>query len=197
MNSNTNSKRLAEPFAAGTETVDGITWNYTVSGGEASIGNTGSAAVPTSTTGEITIPATLGGCPVTSIGSHAFSDCRKRSRFLSRICCRGLTSVTIPDSVTSIGPSAFYGCSGLTSVTIPSSVTSIGFRAFYRCYLTNVLFEGNAPTDGSHDFVDIDSECTVRVRRSSTGWGVKIPGTWWNGIAIRYRDSAAGERAPV
>ena len=40
--------------------------------------------------------------------------------------CIGLTSVTIPNSVTSIGNYAFSGCSGLTSVTIPNSVTSIG-----------------------------------------------------------------------
>ena len=47
--------------------------------------------------------------------------------------CSGLTSVTISDSVTSIGGSAFYGCSGLTSITIPDSVTSIGGSAFYGC----------------------------------------------------------------
>ena len=47
--------------------------------------------------------------------------------------CWRLTSVTIPASVTSIGESAFYGCSGLTSVTIPASVTSIGDSAFKGC----------------------------------------------------------------
>ena len=47
--------------------------------------------------------------------------------------CSGLTNVTIPSSVTSIGDSAFSGCSGLTSVTIPSSVTSIGNSAFSGC----------------------------------------------------------------
>ena len=47
--------------------------------------------------------------------------------------CSGLTSVTIPNNVTSIGRSAFYNCSGLTSVTIPNSVTSIGQYAFSGC----------------------------------------------------------------
>ena len=47
--------------------------------------------------------------------------------------CSGLTSITIPESVTDIGGSAFYGCSGLTSITIPKHVTSIGQEAFNYC----------------------------------------------------------------
>ena len=47
--------------------------------------------------------------------------------------CSGLTSVSIPSFVTTIGASAFEGCSGLTAVSIPSSVTTIGASAFYRC----------------------------------------------------------------
>ena len=47
-------------------------------------------------------------------------------------CC-GLTSLVIPSGVTSIGDEAFSGCSGLTSLTIPSSVTRIGWSAFYGC----------------------------------------------------------------
>ena len=47
--------------------------------------------------------------------------------------CSGLTSLTIPSSVTSICGGAFRGCSGLTSLTIPSSVTSIGDWAFNGC----------------------------------------------------------------
>ena len=47
--------------------------------------------------------------------------------------CSSLTSVTIPGSVTSIGDRTFADCTGLTNVTIPDSVTSIGWGAFYRC----------------------------------------------------------------
>ena len=47
--------------------------------------------------------------------------------------CRGLTSITIPNSITKIESSTFQGCSGLSSITIPSSVTSIGGEAFAWC----------------------------------------------------------------
>lgn len=103
-----------------TETVNGITWTYTVENGEASVGggSYSSPAVPRSTSGAITIPSTLSGNIVTGIGDFAFGK------------CSGLTSVTIPNSVTSIGDYTFYGCSNLTHVTIPDDVTSIGSSAF-------------------------------------------------------------------
>jgi hypothetical protein len=47
--------------------------------------------------------------------------------------CSGLTSLVIPNSVTSIGQEVFKGCSGLTSVAIPNSVVSIGYSAFENC----------------------------------------------------------------
>ncbi len=71
--------------------------------------------------------------------------------------CSGLTSVTIPNSVTSIGNSAFRNCSGLTSVTIPNSVTSIGGHAFYNCSsLTSVTIPNSVTTIGDSAF----SGCT-------------------------------------
>ncbi len=62
---------------------------------------------------------------VTSIGSDAFANCP-------------LTSINIPNSVTSIGSYAFYYCFSLTTLTIPNSVTIIGSYAFYYCPLTSV-----------------------------------------------------------
>ncbi len=74
---------------------------------------------------DVTIPSSINGKNVTSISS-AF------------IGCYGITSVTIPDGVTSIGDNTFLFCGDLTSVTIPKSVTFIGCDAFaYTKWLEN------------------------------------------------------------
>lgn len=94
--------------------------------------------VASETTGHITIPTTLGGCPVTAIGEHAF--------LYSKV-----TSVTIPDGVITIADNAFWYCA-LTKVTIPNSVTSIGEGAFYGCELTEVTIPGSVTAIGSNVF---------------------------------------------
>ena len=121
-------------------------YTYSVSGGKATISD-----VSTSISGAVTIPSTLGGYPVTSIGDAAFSG------------CDSLTSITIPDSVTSIGIYAFYYCSNLTSITIPNSVTSIGSYAFFYCsLLTTINYSGtkaewNAISKGDYWASNVDA----------------------------------------
>jgi len=67
--------------------------------------------------------------------------------------CTGLTSVDIPNSVTSIGDYAFGGCTGLTSVDIPNSVTSIGDYAFSVCTgLTSVDIPNSVTSIGDYAF---------------------------------------------
>ena len=64
-----------------------------------------------------------------------------------------LTSVTIPNSVTSIGQGAFSGCTGLTSITIGNSVTSIGYAAFYNCTgLTSITIPNSVTSIGEYAF---------------------------------------------
>jgi hypothetical protein len=93
---------------------------------------------------------------LTSIGNYAFGSSGLTSvtipnsvisiGYRTLFGCSNLTSVTLPNSITSIGSYAFYSCTGLTSVTIPNSVTSIGSYAFYSCTGLTSITIGNAVT---------------------------------------------------
>ena len=86
--------------------------------------------------------------------------------------CSGLTSLTIPSSVTSIGSEAFSGCSGLTSLTIPSSVTSIGNYAFYDCSsLTSLTIPSSVTSIGYAAFYDCSSLTSLTIPSSVTSIG--------------------------
>ena len=142
-----------------TETVNGVTWTFTVENGQSSV-----MSISDDTVGLIEIPRILGGCAVTRIGTQAF-------------CCRGgLTSVSIHSGITSIGDSAFLGCNGLASILIPSSVTSIEGNPFSCCAgLTRIEVEQGNPVYASHEGVLIDNVGKVFVACPGGCSSVVIP----------------------
>ena len=146
---------------ADTQEVGGYTWTYQINGDMAEIRNGYSAAISPLPTGAVTIPSTLGGKTVTSIGYQAF------------YYCSGLTSVTIPDGVTGIGERTFAGCDGLTSVTIPDGVTSIGGSAFKGCSgLTNVVIGSSVTSIGPYAFSGGSGLTSVTIPDGVTSIGV-------------------------
>ena len=148
--------------AAVEEEVGGYTWTYRIVGGTAEIYNEDEdgdflTAVSPEPEGILTIPATLGGKTVTSIGDGAFLD------------CIDLTGVVIPNGATKIGESAFDGCSSLESVTIPASVTSIGDYAFNCCdSLLDIKIPNGVARLGECLFQDCGSLTNVSIPSSVT-----------------------------
>jgi uncharacterized repeat protein (TIGR02543 family) len=111
--------------------------------------------------GALTIPSTIVDLPVTIIGKNAFSPNYQGMQ--------SITSVTIPNSVTSIGDYAFYSCYGLTSVTIPSSVTSIGENVFANCSsLTIMTIPSNVSSIGAYVFSNCSRLTSITIPNSVT-----------------------------
>ena len=137
---------------------------------------------------------------VTDIGGFAFSGCSGLTSFnvtpgnacykaesgllLSKdgkvlvVVPGGLAGMTIPDGVTSIGDSAFYGCSRLTSVTIPDGVTSIGDYAFYDCSgLTRVTIPGSVKCIGYRVFENCSSLDIIYIPKACDIGNNALPAT--------------------
>jgi len=97
----------------------------------------GKAAVITKYIGfkqEVSIPPVINKLPVTGIGDYAFAE-------------TGLTSITLPNSLTSIEEGAFTNCKRLASINIPNSVISIGEWAFHDCTSLTSINIPNSVTD--------------------------------------------------
>ena len=108
------------------------------------------------TAADVTIPSRYKGKPVTMIDHAAFHD-------------SAVTSVTIPDSVTSIPDDAFAFCSQLTNISIPNSVTFIGFAAFNSCTsLKSITLPSSLSTIQSSAFYNCGNLETIRIPVSVT-----------------------------
>ena len=87
--------------------------------------------------------------------------------------CTSLTNITIPNSVTSIGNYSFSGCTNLINITIPDSVTSIGDNAFYKCEsLTDIIIPNSVISIGYSAFSDCSGLANIAISDSVTSIGV-------------------------
>ena len=138
--------------------------------------------------GDIIIPEKVKGNDgveyiVASLGASCFEGCRGLTSItipssvtsLSESCfkdCRGLTSITIPSSVTSLGASCFSCCSALTSITIPSSITSLGYGCFSGCSgLTSITIPSSVTSLGYGCFSGCSGLTSITIPSSVTSLG--------------------------
>lgn len=154
-------------FARGASNVsiNGIVYNVVFNVGSNSA--TASVIGYYDVSGDLVIPSTIpvdnggGVASVLSIGYHAFYQ------------CYGLTSVTIPNTVTYIGSCAFCRCNNLTSVNIGNSVTYIGADAFNGTRLTSLTIGNSVTSIDEWAFFDIYNGQCVTVKCLG-----KIPPVW-------------------
>ena len=132
---------------------------------------------------KVIIPESYKNLPILGIASDAFRGCDSLTSIkipdsVTSIgdeafsWCTSLMSITIGNSVTSIGDDAFSWCASLTSITIPNSVTSIGDDAFYDCdSLTSITIPDSVTSIGDLAFSDCDSLTSITIPNSVTSIG--------------------------
>ena len=125
------------PSTGGTASYKGYNYEYKVNAdGNATITKFLGPDASTKSTGSynIEIPTELNDIRVTGLGDYSFAvDADSDAGYPGNSLCRNIHSVTIPESVTSIGKYAFARCSSLTSLKLGENIKTIGDHAFYYC----------------------------------------------------------------
>ncbi len=180
--SDENERTLHAQWRNGaSETVGEVSWSYLLD--ESGEGLTVVGAEPAE--GDLEMPETLAGLPVTGIGTNAFQLCKSLTGMtipsgVRRIgayafwLCESLAAVSIPDGVTSIGEEAFEGCA-LPEVTLPAGLTDIGYRLFGSCgALTNVTIPYGVTNIGLEAFFECGALAGVRIPASVLSVGKDV-----------------------
>lgn len=108
--------------------------------------------------GGIVIPSTIEDYPVTVIGEKAFYSCN-------------CTGIVIPDSVKTIGNSAFEDCYWLTDVTMGNSVINIGEKAFYNGGVCSISIPDSVTSIGDYCFCECDELTEITIGNGITSFG--------------------------
>ena len=122
---------------------------------------------------DIKIPATLGGHTVTGLGDHSFAahPISYQDNYENPLCSN-IHSVTIPQSVTSIGREAFCYCKNLQSLTLEGDIESMGDGAFAYCAsLKTFPLVGNIKKIGNNTFRECSALTEVTIPQSVTSIG--------------------------
>ena len=148
---------------------------------------------------DIEIPTELGGCTVTGLGEYSFSGYLSAAQSNEPYQFgRNIHSVTIPQSVTSIGDYAFSHCEKMDSLTINDATTSIGSWAFDECYkLTTLSLGKNITTIGDDAFYYCIELESVTIPQSVTSIGNDAFGQCHDLQSLTIKDAATsiGHRA--
>jgi len=133
-------------------------YTYVINAGAVTItgfSQPGSAFIP-----NVSIPDTINGLPVTSITNDAFE------------LDEGLTSITLPATITNIGQAAFADCTNLISVTISNGVKSIGANVFQSCLsLSNLIIPASVTSIGAFAFAGCVSLSSLTIPTGVTSIG--------------------------
>lgn len=140
------------------------------------------------TAADVTIPSHYKGKPVTMIDHAAFHDSAVTSVTIpdsvtsipddAFAFCSQLTNISIPNSVTFIGISAFNSCTSLKSITLPSSLSTIQSSAFYNCgNLETIRIPVSVTFIGNYAFAGCPSSMTVTYPGSKTQWDAITKGS--------------------
>jgi len=152
-----------------TETVNGVTWTYSINNGVATIvqANGNAPTIPQATSGALSVPSSLGGCPVATIGEYAFTG------------CTNLTIITFPSTVKTVEKRALNNCTGLKQVNFAAGLEYLDNSTFrYAQNIICVVFAGNAPTVDAAAFKKDSPNFTVIAKPSTTGWDDDGDGCW-------------------
>lgn len=158
-------------------------YTYSISNGQAQITRyTGSGSL-------VTIPSTLGGCKVASIGDCAFNSCNAVTGVIipSGVTaignnvfqnCNNLAMIDMSYGVQTIGHNAFSDCPLLTSIKLPDSITTIDYRAFGNCpVLANVVLPNSLTSIEQELFSQCKSINSITIPESVKSIGMYA---FWN-----------------